>query len=77
MTECSCGSEVVRIGDTMYSPHYLPSHYSRVNKGKKKAKELSRNAKAKVATATPQTEAEVRAELDENFAAQLKNGSVK
>ena len=38
MPTCDCGSQYVMVAGVRFSPHFEPSHYSRINKGKKKAK---------------------------------------
>ena len=35
---CSCTGSYILVAGVRYSKHFEPSHYSRINKGKKKAK---------------------------------------
>ena len=76
---CSCTGSYILVAGVRYSKHFEPSHYSRINKGKKKAKVKAARKPAadESGLAENMTEAQVRAALDAVNQAMQQSGAVK
>ena len=72
---CSCTGSYILVAGVRYSKHFEPSHYSRINKGKKKAKVKPKKEQPASPFSADTTDAEQKS-LEVAIAKALKSGAV-